>query len=234
MTTQSKPASKIIIAIFIILIVLLALVAVVPMLFALATGPGLKTEGLRAEGASPASTDLEGEWHVTHQRADVNTTSVGFTFFEILPSDRRETSGSTQSVEGWATIAEGTLQAGEIVVDMNDVSTDNERRDINVRNKIFHTNVYPTARFTITEPADVSAVPGDGTPGKVTLVGDMEIRGETRPLRHEFDILRDGDRVIVSGDVPVNRHEYGVESPEFVAAKIDDTGELNIRLLLKK
>lgn len=234
MTTQSKPASKIIIAIFIILIVILALVAVVPMLFALAMGPGVKTEGLTAEGARPASTDIDGEWHVTHQRADSNTTSVGFTFFEILPSDRRETSGSTQSVEGWATIEQGSVQAGEIVVDMTDVSTDNERRDINVRNKIFHTNEYPTATFTITEPADVSDVPGNGTPGKVTLTGEMEIRGETRPLSHEFDILRDGDRVIVSGDVDINRNEYGVESPEFVAAKIDDTGQLNIRLLLTK
>ena len=54
MTTQSKPASKIIIAIFIILIVILALVAVVPMLFALAMGPGVKTEGLTADGAQPA------------------------------------------------------------------------------------------------------------------------------------------------------------------------------------
>ena len=234
MTTQSKPASKIIIAIFIILIVILALVAVVPMLFALAMGPGVKTEGLTAESAQPASTDIDGEWHVTHQRADSNTTSVGFTFFEILPSDRRETSGSTQSVEGWATIEQGSVQAGEIVVDMTDVSTDNERRDINVRNKIFHTNEYPTATFSITEPVDVSEVPGDGTPGKVTLAGEMEIRGETRPLSHEFDILRDGDRVIVSGDVDINRNEYGVESPEFVAAKIDDTGQLNIRLLLTK
>jgi len=234
MTTQSKPASKIIIAIFVILIVVLALVAVVPMLFAVAMGPGVKTEGLKAEGAAPASTDINGEWHVAHQRGNANTTSVGFTFFEILPSDRRQTSGSTQSVEGWATIEQGTLQAGEIVVDMTDVSTDNERRDINVRNKIFHTNEYPTATFSITEPVDVSEVPGDGTPGKVTLAGEMEIRGETRPLSHEFDILRDGDHVVVSGDIEINRNEYGVESPEFVAAKIDDTGELNIRIMLKK
>ncbi|MDO5511164.1 YceI family protein [Corynebacterium sp.] len=234
MTTKSKPASKIIIAIFVILIVLLALVAVVPMLFAVAMGPGVKTEGLKAEGAEPASTDIDGEWQVAHQRGNDNTTSVGFTFFELLPSDRRETSGSTQAVEGWATIEQGTVRAGEIIVDMDTVSTDNERRDINVRRKIFHTDEFPTATFTITEPADVSDVPADGTPGKVTLNGDMEIRGETRPLSHEFDILRDGDRVVLSGDVLIDRNEYGVESPEFVAAKIDDTGELNIRILLEK
>lgn len=233
MTTQKKSASKVVVAIFVVLIVLLALVAVVPMLFALAMGPGVKTEGLDAQGAKPATTDVNGEWHVAHFRGK-NATSVGFTFFEILPSDRRSTSGSTQAVEGWATVEAGTLKAGEIIVDMEQISTDNERRDINVRNKIFHTNQYPTAIFSITEPADLSEVPGNGTPGKVTLTGEMEIRGETRPLVHEFDILRDGERIIVSGDVLVNRNEYGVESPEFVAAKIDDTGELNIRLALEK
>lgn len=234
MTAQSKPANKIIVAIFVILIVALALVAVVPTLIALVMGPGDKTEGLTSEGAQPATTDINGEWHVVHQRGDANTTSVGFTFHEILPSDRRSTSGSTQAVDGGATIEEGTLTAGEIVVDMTEVSTDNERRDINVRTKIFHTDEYPEAVFTITEPVDVSEVPGDGTPGKVTLSGEMEIRGETRPLIHEFDILRDEDMVIVSGDIDINRHDFGVEAPEFVAAKIDDTGQLNIRIALAK
>ena len=233
MTTQNKSASKVVIAIFVILIVVLALVAVVPTLLALAMGPGIKTEGMNSQGAKPATTDVNGEWHVAHYRGQ-NTTSVGFTFFEILPSDRRSTSGSTQAVEGWATIEEGTLKVFYYVLEMNEIYTDNERRDINVRNKIFHTNQFPTATFSITEPVDLSEVPGNGTPGKVTLTGEMEIRGETRPLVHEFDVLRDGDRIIVAGDVLINRNEYGVESPEFVAAKIADTGELNIRLALEK
>ena len=230
---QQKSASKIVIAIFVVLIVVLALVAVVPVLIAMAMGPGVRTEGLSAENAQPASTDINGQWRVTQTR-DENTTSVGFTFFEILPSDRRETSGSTQDVEGYVTIEAGTLQAGEITVDMNEVSTDNERRDINVRTKILNTNEFPTATFRVTEPVDVSEIPGDGTPAKLTLDGELEIRGETRPLSHEFDVLRDGGLLVVSGDVLINRNEYGVESPDFVAAKIDDVGELNIRIALEK
>lgn len=231
--SQQKSANKVVIAIFVVLIMVLGLVAVVPILYSLVMGPGVRTEGLSAQNAQPASTDIDGEWGIS-RGLDANATSVGFTFFEILPSDRRETSGSTQSVEGFATIEGGVLQAGEIVVDMNDISTDNERRDINVRNKILHTDEFPTATFTITEPADVSQVPGNGTPGKVSLAGEMEIHGESRPLTHEFDVLRDADRLIVSGDVLIDRGEYGVESPDFVAAKIDDSGELNIRVALEK
>lgn len=230
---QQKSANKIIVAIFVVLIVALALVAVVPMLYNVVMGPGVRTEGLSAQNAQPATTEVDGEWQVAHG-VGTNSTSVGFTFFEILPSDRRQTSGSTQAVEGYATVEAGTLQSGEIVVDMTQLSTDNERRDINVRNKILHTKQYPTATFRITEPADVSQLPGNGTPGKVTLSGEMEIRGEVRPLSHEFDVLRDADRLIVAGDVLIDRNEYGVESPDFVAAKIDDTGELNIRVALEK
>lgn len=231
--SQQKSANKVVIAIFVVLIVVLALVAVVPMVVSLALGPGIRTEGLSTANAKPATTDVDGEWEVVATRT-ANTTSVGFTFFEILPAERKHTSGSTQSVTGEAVVEAGTLKSGEIIVDMEKISTDNQRRDINVRNKILHTDEFPTATFTITEPADLSEVPGDGTPGKVTLTGDMEIRGESRPLTHEFDVLRDGEHIIVAGDVLIDRHEYGVESPEFVAAKIDDTGELNIRIALEK
>ena len=62
------------------------------------------------------------------------------------------------------------------------------------------------------------------------LTGEMTIHGETNTVTHEFDVARSGSSLIVAGDVPINRADYGVESPEFVAAKIDEQGEVNIRL----
>lgn len=230
--SKSKP-SKMVMTIFAVLIVVLALVAVVPLVYSLVLGPGIRTEALVAENAQPATTDVNGEWKVT-RTPNANTTSVGFTFFEILPGERKHTSGSTQAVEGFVSVQDGQLTSGEVIVDMEQVSTDNERRDINVRDKILSTDDYPTAKFTITEPADVSQVPEDGTPSKVTLAGDLEVRGVSNPVSHEFDVLRDGNLVIVSGDITINRHDFGVESPEFVAAEIDEEGELNIRLALEK
>ncbi|AKK08744.1 YceI family protein [Corynebacterium testudinoris] len=234
MSDRSTPTGrKLIISLFVVLIVILALVAVVPMVYSAFMGPGVRTEGVNTNNVKPASTDINGEWDVA-RGGGANATSVGYTFFEILPGERKNTSGSTSAVEGFATIEAGTLTAGSITVDMAKVSSDNERRDINVRNKILNTDTYPNAVFTITEPADLSAVPDDGSVMPITLTGDLEVRGESRPLIHEFDVLRDGDRIIVAGDVRINRHDYGVESPEFVAAKIDEEGELNIRVSLEK
>lgn len=214
-------------------IVLLALLALVPLFMSLVTHPGVKTDGIDAEGAKPATTDVDGTW-VVSGRPDKNRTSVGFTFNELLPGDERTTSGSTQDVEGQMTIESGALTAGEVTVDMGNIVTDKDVRDENVRRKILHTEKYPEARFVLTEPADVAQLPEDGTVGTVTLTGDLTIHGETNQITQEFNALRTGDTVVVHGDVPIKRSDYKVETPEFVAAKIAEDGELNIRLRLEK
>lgn len=228
-----RTRDKIVVAIFVIAIVVLMLFAVVPVVYAMVMGPGVRTEGLVADGAEPATTDINGEWQIVIG-SPPNSSSVGFTFEELLPGERTVTSGSTQDVTGYVTIEDGVLTAGEVVVDMTDVQTDRAVRDESVRNKLFETSDYPESTFVITEPADVSQLPDDGTVGTVELTGDLTIKGHTNEVTGEMDALRDGDRVIVSGDIIINRHDYGVESPEFIAAEIADEGEVNIRLALSK
>lgn len=214
-------------------IILLTLVAVVPMAMSLMSTPGVKTEPIDAAGAQPASTEMDGHWEVV-KRPGKNATSVGFTFNELLPGDARETSGSTPNATGEIVIEGGTMTEAEVTVDMTNIVTDREVRDENVRRKILETDTYPEAMFTLKEPADVSGLPDDGTIGTVTLTGDLTIHGETNEITREFNALRTGDAVIVHADIPINRLDYGVETPDFVAAKIDEEGEINLRLRLTK
>ena len=86
----------------------------------------------------------------------------------------------------------------------------------------------------MTQPADVSAVPEDGSVGTVELTGELTIHGTTNEVTHEFDVARSGDRLIVAGDIPINRLDYGVETPELVAAKIAEEGEVNVRINMTK
>lgn len=216
-----------------VVIVLLALLALVPLFISIVSHPGIKTEGIDADGAKAATTEVDGQW-VVSRKPGKNVTSAGFTFNELLPGDERTTSGSTQDIEGQMTIEGGSLTAGEVTVGMANIVTDKDVRDENVRRKILHTDEYPEATFTLTEPADVSQLPEDGTVGTVTLTGDLTIHGETNSITQEFNALRTGDTVIVHADVPIKRTDYGVETPEFVAAKIAEDGEVNIRLKLEK
>lgn len=217
----------------VIVVTVLALLAIIPMVMALMSTPGIKTEPIDTAGAKPATTDMDGSW-VVLSRQGKNYTSAGFTFDELLPGDARTTSGSTTAVSGEMTIESGTLTAGEVTVDMTNIVTDRDRRDVNVRRKILHTEKYPEAHFVLTQPADVSALPEDGTTGAVTLTGDLTIRGTTNEVTQDFTVLRTGDHVIVHADIPFDRLDYGVETPDFVAAKIAEKGEINIRLNLVK
>lgn len=224
---------KSIIVIFVVLIVILAMLSVIPLLYRLVTGPGVKTEPLNDSGAKAASTPLDGQWHVVKGK-NPNITSVGFTFSEILPGDERVTSGSTGYVTGEAEISDSTLNSAMIEVDMNELSTDRDVRDVNMKDKLFETSKFPTATFALTEPVDVSQLPEDGTAGLIDVTGKLTIKDHTELVDAQFQALRDGEMLIVSGEVEINREDFGVHSPDLIAAKIAETGTVDIRLSFSK
>lgn len=224
---------KLVVSIFVVLIIASTLVALGPMLYSAYMGRGVATEGVNAQGAKEASTDLNGQWQVVTGNAK-NFTSVGFTIDEVLPSERRATSGSTNSVDGTAVVESEKLQEATIIVDMSTLTTDNDVRDNNMKRKLFMTDQYPEATFKVTDTVNLSQVPDDGTVTRVPLKGDMTIKGKTNSVSGEFDVLRDGKQLIVGGDVPINRQDFDIKSPEFIAAEIADEGTVNVRLTLEK
>ncbi|MDO4908561.1 MAG: YceI family protein [Corynebacterium sp.] len=194
---------------------------------------GLKTASLDDTQALAASTDVNGDWNVI-DGSGPNRTSVGYTFHELLPGQSIDTSGSTNNVTGDVKVENNQLTSGKIVVDMTTLKTDQEKRDINVRSKILHTDDYPTATFEVTSPVDLSSLPGDGTSGHVTIQGNLTIMATTKPVTADFKVLRTGTRVILGTTIPFDRTEFGVDTPEFVAAKIDTQGELNVLITMEK
>lgn len=229
----SDRKKKLLMVIVAAIAVLAVLIAMVPLLINMLGGGGVKTDGIDASRLKPAETDMNGTWKV-QKRPGANATSVGFTFDEVLPGEAKTTSGSTTGVEGEVHIDAGVLQTGEVVVDMTNLTTDSDVRDNNVRRKILHTDQFPTSSFTIAEPIDLSELPTDGSTRTIEVVGDLTIHGETNRIKAPFDVALSGSHLIVAGDVPFNRLDYNVETPEFVAAKIAETGTLNIRLNMAK
>lgn len=224
---------KLVITIFVVLIVLLTAVAIGPMVYSLLKGAGVKTEPVSADGAKAASTELDGTWEVAKGRAN-NHTSVGFTFNEVLPAEKTTTSGSTTEVTGQADISDSTLKTATVTVDMDELTTDKKVRDQNMKDKLFITREYPEASFKLTEPADLSKVPEDGSLAKVKLTGELTIKDKTKKVSEDFDVVRDDKTIVLGGNIPVNRLDYGIETPELIAAKIAEEGEVNIRVTLEK
>lgn len=229
-----KPVSRSpFVVLTIVAIVLLAFASVGPVVYKALTSTGIKTGEIHTDGALPASTDMEGTWEVIHG-SGANMTSVGYTFHEILPGEDKDTSGSTHDVTGTVTVTGTQLTQAKIVVAMDTLETDVEKRDINVRRGILHTEDYPEAVFAVDKPVSLDGITEDGTVGHVTVPGVLTLHGVSKNVDAPLDILRTGNRVIIGGTVPINRLDFDVQTPEFVAAVIDEQGELNIRLTLEK
>ena len=203
------------------------------MVFSLVMGRGVKTEAINVDRVKEATTELDGEWQVV-KGSPYNFTSAGFTIDEILPADKRTTSGSTKDVTGQAVISDSTVEEATITVDMTTLTTDKKVRDQNMKTKLFEVSKFPESTFTLTEPADLSAVLGDASPVTIPLTGDLTIHGETQNVTTDFQVVRDGDSIILGGDIPINRLDFGVETPEMIAAKISEVGEVNVRVTLQK
>ncbi|QPK80175.1 YceI family protein [Corynebacterium lizhenjunii] len=220
---------KLVVTVLVVGIILATAMALGPLIYSLMVGGGVKTEGVDASRTKAASVELDGQWKVIQGSAQ-NYSSVGFTFDEVLPGERTTTSGSTTNVTGQATIAGEVLEQASVEVDMTQLTTDKVVRDRNMKSKLFHTEQYPTATFSLTQPTNLSQVPDDGTAGTVPIKGELTIKGQTQPVEADFQVIRDGKHIVISSDIAINRLDFGVETPEMIAATIAEEGQVNVRL----
>lgn len=208
-----------------------------PIAYQLLTDRGLQTADL-VEGGPAASTSTDGHWVIV-PGAGSNFTQAGYTFQEILPGQEKTTSGradngSEENITGDLQVEDGTLTEGAIDVRVAGISSDVEKRDINVRRSILHTDEHPKAKFSITKPVDLSGIPDDGSVGEVDVTGDLTLLGESRKVTAPLKVLRTGEKVIVQGNVPFKRSDFNINTPEFVAAKIADEGTIDLLLVFEK
>jgi polyisoprenoid-binding protein YceI len=211
-------------------VVALAIGIVAPPVYRLITDEGLQTASIDNDSGEPATVGLDGHWDVISGEG-ANTSEAGYTFDEVLPGQEKSTSGRTSDVSGSLVVNDGTLGEGMVTVDVDSISSDIEKRDIHVRDEILHTDDFPDATFSITEPVDLGDLPEDGTSGTVPVSGDLTLHGETNPVTTDLKVLRTGENVIVEGQVPVKRGDYGIKSPEFVASQIAEEGTVDLLLV---
>ena len=228
---------KSIITLGVIGIIVGALFAVGPIVRLYTDDGGLRTASVKT-GGEPATTDVNGAWEIVPGSGN-NQTQAGYTFNEVLPGQKKSTSGRAdnqreENIKGHFMVKDGVLTEGSVTVRVDGISSDVEKRDINVRREIFETDKYPEASFTLTKPVDISDIPGDGTPGEATVTGDLELHGQHKSVTSPFTILRTGETVVISANIDINRLDFGVKTPEFVAAEVDEEGTIDVLLVLEK
>lgn len=180
-----------------------------------------------AGGAGPA-TSVDGVW-----RAGEGS-EAGYRVDEVLAGQNTTAVGRTTRVTGEMTVTGSTVAAASFSVDLASVTSDSERRDGQFRTRIMEVARFPTADFRLTQPMELGAVPAVGATVDAQGVGELTLRGATRPVTAQLRARRDGDTITVSTSIPVVFADFGVPNPSIGPISTEDNGTVEVLLTLRR
>ena len=149
--------------------------------------------------------------------------------------------GTIQLKEGSLMMEADMLKGGSFTIDMTSI------KNLDMAGKdgagkleghlksadFFNVAEYPNAILEISE------VVHRGTPGSFKVVGDLTIKGITKPIKFNTQISTEGGMTVATADITVDRSEYDVRygSGSFFDnlgdKTIYDEFDLNVKLVLK-
>ena len=189
-----------------------------------ATTPTTAAEG--ATATAPASFD--GTWVAT------TGSQAGYRVDEVLFGQNVEAVGRTSNVDGALTIKGATVETAAISIDLASVESDESRRDNQFRGRIMNVAQYPTATFTLKSPIDLGTLPADGATVTVPATGELTLHGTKKTVTVNVTAKRSGGTIAVQGAIPVVFADYGIPSPSFGPAEVEDHGEIEFLVTFAK
>lgn len=179
-----------------------------------------------AATAAPSGS-VTGTWTVS------SGSQAGYRVDEVLAGQNVEAAGRTQQVSGSMTIDGTQLSAARFEVVMASVTSDEDRRDNQFRDRIMSTDTYPTSTFALSQPVELAPVPPDATPREFSAVGDLTLHGVTHTVTITLQAQRTGGQIRVIGQIPVVFADYGIPNPSIAGfVSTEDHGILEVDLLL--
>ncbi len=192
------------------------------------------------EPAEPGSDGISGTWTVDTATGDFDFQSatgtfVGFRVDEELAGIGSTTAvGRTGDVDGTITIEGSTLTAATFTADLSTLTTDRSQRDSRMHSAL-DTDQFPTATFTLTEPVDLGAGAADGEEIHVEAVGELTVKGVTKPVTVALDGVLDQGTIAVYGSTQFTFDDFGIEKPTApIVASLADDITLEMQLLFTR
>ena len=176
--------------------------------------------------AAPASFD--GTWVAS------TGSQAGYRVDEVLFGQNVEAVGRTSNVDGALTINGATVESAAISIDLASVQSDESRRDNQFRGRIMNVAQYPTATFTLTSPIDLGTLPADGVTVTVPATGELTLHGTKKTVTVNVTAKRSAGTIAVQGTIPVVFADYGIPSPSFGPAEVEDHGEIEFLVTFAK
>jgi polyisoprenoid-binding protein YceI len=184
-----------------------------------------------AAGA-PAVDDgtIDGTWTV--QQGD--EVFAGYRAKEVLFGQDAEAVGRTGDVTGTLTASGTTVTAVDVTVDMTTVESDESRRDGQFQGRIMSTSEFPTAEFHLTEPIELGSLPAEGEKVTVEAIGELTLRGVTKPVTVELEAKRQAGTLVVSGSAEIDFDDFEIPDASGGPATVGRTGSFELLLVFAR
>ncbi len=140
--------------------------------------------------------------------------------------------GTTTEVAGQLTLSvEGApaVAGGDFTVNIQSLSSDDDRRDKRIRERYLESDTYPVAAFTITS---VDGMPGtyeEGAEITFTMTGDLTIREETKSVTFDVTATLNGDTLTGVATAQILMTDYGFDPPS-IAGFLEASDEVLITI----
>jgi polyisoprenoid-binding protein YceI len=227
----------------------IAAVAGLGYLFLRAPAPapvGLGSPGASAKGSSAAPlpsraastigpAGLDGTWTIDQtigSFADFSDSFVGYRVDETFTNQKANTAvGRTPQVTGALTLEGSTITSVDVTADLTRLTSDDNRRDGQLRRQAIQTDQFPTATFKLTSRIDLGSIPTDGQTIGATATGELTLHGVTRSVEVPIEARLSGDVVTVTGSLQIRFADYAIEQPtSFLVLSIEDHGTMELQL----
>lgn len=137
--------------------------------------------------------------------------------------------GHSSSIEGKALVRDGQVLA-MVRIPIASFRSGDGNRDVHMQETL-HVEQYPYVVWKGVAPLEHEDVlPA----GKVTLAGQLEFHGVSRPLTVPVDVEPQPDgNVRIRGTMALSLDDFRVERPSLLFIKIDDTCQIDVDFVLK-
>ncbi len=183
--------------------------------------------------AVPATAD--GTWTVDTSigsLADGSGSFVGYRVQEQLASIGGNSAvGRTSDVPGSLTLQGTTITAVEVTAHLSTLTSDDDRRDGQLKRQALETAKFPDATFTLTRPIELGSLPADGATLSATATGKLTLHGVTKEVSIGLKGTRRGGLMTVTGSMTIAFADFNIEPPSsFAVLSVDDHGVMELQL----
>ncbi len=192
--------------------------------------PGATTPAPTTAPTADESTpeNFDGDWVPT------TASEFGYRVEEVLAGVNTTAVGRSNEIEGVLTIDGTTATVVDITVQIENITSDDSRRDSQFSGRIMNAAEFPTATFVLTEPIEFGRIPVGDEQITATATGELTLRGVTNPVTFDVTAQTTDGRIGVLGSIPVLFEDYGIENPSFGVVATEDNGLVEFVLVFER